>query len=204
MVSFIWYMVALVCAVAAAGVGMNFSPSFTAMFVVVFLGLTALGEAFLYFKEHRYQRVFKFLGRLFPALGALLVLPASYMYAAGDDWIDACLNIALIASVILLVIYLLCCRRLGRKYGIAAGIETWVLLAAGIFTLACAIPSTALWPYGLGILLIVAARRLGDTDADKRLSRGVMVAGMFLCAVFLVAPMVCFLFSHNIPTILWR
>lgn len=191
MVSFIWYMAALACAVAAAGVGMDFSPSFTAMFVVVFLGLTALGEVFLYFKEHRYQRALTFLGRLFPVLGALLALPASYMYAAGDDWIDACLYAALTASVILhVVIYLLCYRKQGRKLGIAAGIETWILLAAGIFTIACAIPSTALWPYGLGILLILAARRLGDTDADKRLSRSVMAAGMFLCAVFLVAPMV--------------
>ena len=191
MISFIWYMIALVCAVAAAGIGMDFSPSFTAVFIVVYLGLAALGEVFLYFKEHRYQRAFTFLGRLFPVLGALLVLPASYMYAAGDDWIDACLYIALIASVILhFVIYLLFYRKRGRRLGIAAGIETWILLAAGIFTLACAIPSTALWPYGLGILLIAAARRLGDTDADKRLSRGVMVAGMFLCAVFLVAPMI--------------
>ena len=191
MISFIWYIAALVCAVAAAGVGMDFSPSFTAMFVVVFLGLTALGEVFLYFKAHRHQRILTFLGRLFPILGALLALPASYMYAAGDDWIDACLHAALIASVILqVVIYLFGYRKRGRKLGVAAGIETWILLAAGIFTMACAIPSTALWPYGLGILLIAAARRLGDTDADKRLSRGVMAAGMFLCAAFLVAPMV--------------
>ena len=74
--------------------------------------------------------------------------------------------------------------------GVDAGIENCLLLAAGLFTLACAVPSTALWPYGLGVLLILTARRLGGAGADIRLSRGTMVTGMLLCSVFLVAPMV--------------
>lgn len=191
MISFIGYMIALMCAVVIAGVGMDFSPSFTAMFVMVFLSLTALGEGFLCFRSRKHGRVFTFLGRLFPIFGALLALPASYIYAAGDDWIDACLNIALVGSVILhCAIYFLLYRKQGRKLGVAAGVENWLLLAAGIFTLSCAVPSTALWPYGLGILLMLAAMRLADVKEDSWLPRGAMTLGMLLCAAFLAAPMV--------------
>lgn len=191
MISLMGYMIVLMCAVVIAGVGMDFSPSFTAMFVVVFLGLTALGEGFLCFREHKHGRIFTFCGRLFPIFGALLALPASYIYAAGDDWIDTCLNIALIGSVVLhFAIYFPLYRKQGRKLGVAAGIENWVLLAAGIFTLSCAVPSTALWPYGFGILLMLTAMRLADVREDPRLPRGVMALGMLLCAVFLAAPMV--------------
>ena len=134
MISFVLYVIALAFVLVIAGIGMDFSPSFTAMFVMVFLSLTALGEIFMCFREHKQGRVFAFFGRLFPILGVLLALPASYIYAAGDDWIDACLNIALVGAVILhFVIYLLLYRKQGRKLGVAEGIENWILLAAEIF-----------------------------------------------------------------------
>ena len=191
MISFALYVICLVCVLVIAAIGVDFSPSFTAIFVMVFLSLTALGEVFLCFREHKHGRVFTFFGRLFPILGVVWALPASYIYAAGDDWIDACLNTALIGSVILhFAVYFLLYRKQGRKLGVAAGIENWILLAAGIFTLSCAVPSTALWPYGFGILLMLTAMRLADVKKDSWLPRGVMTLGMLLCAVFLAAPMV--------------
>ena len=72
--------------------------------------------------------------------------------------------------------------------GIGAGLETYLLMMAGLFTLACAIPSSALWPYGLGTMLILAARRLKSAQMDTLLPKELMILGMLLCAVFLVAP----------------
>lgn len=190
MISFIWYMIALVCAVVIAGVGMEFSPSFTAMFLVVFLVLTVLGELCAYYGKERDSRVLLFTGRFFLTVGALLVFVSTYMYANGDDWLklSACVAPA-VAVVLHLAVYLFFYRREGWIMGVDAGIENCLLLAAGLFTLACAVPSTALWPYGLGVLLILTARRLGSAGADMQLSRGTMVTGMLLCSVFLVAPM---------------
>lgn len=190
MVSFVWYIIALVCVLAVAGVGWDFSPSFTAVFLMAFLALTALGEYFRYIREKSPRHIFTFLGHLLSVVGALFVFPSVFIYAAGDDWLDNCILIALIVSAILhITMYFLFYQRQRRKMGFGAGIENWVLLAAGIFTLACAVPSTALWPYGFGVLLILTARRLEDIKADRRLSRGVMVLGMLLCALFLIAPM---------------
>lgn len=190
MISFIWYIIALVCVLAVAGVGMDFSPSFTAMFLITFLVLTIVSELCNYCGEKKYMRVFTLLRHLLSIIGALFVFPSVYIYAAGDDWLKNCILIALIVSVLLhITIYFLFYQRQQRKMGFGAGIENWVLLAAGIFTLACAVPSTALWPYGFGVLLILAARRLEDIRMDSRLSRGVTALGMLFCALFLVAPM---------------
>ena len=189
MFSFACYMIALICAVVIAGVGMNFSPSFTAMFLVVFLILTAFGELFGYYGKERDSRVLLFLGRFFLIAGAFLVFASTYIYANGDDWLTISVCISLIAAVVLHIAISFFFYRQWIM-GIDAGIENCLLLAAGLFTIACAVPSTALWPYGLGVLLILTARRLGSAGADLRLSRGAMVTGMLLCSVFLVAPMV--------------
>lgn len=188
MVSFIWYMIALICVVVIAGVGMDFSPSFTAMFLVIFLALAVLGELCAYYGKERDSRVLLFLGRFFLIIGALLVFASTYIYANGDDWLTLSVCIAPMVAVVLhIAVYFFFYRQ--WVMGVDAGVENCLLLAAGLFTLACAVPSTALWPYGLGVLLILTARRLGSAGADIRLSRGTMVAGMLLCSVFLVAPM---------------
>lgn len=191
MASFILYIFTLLCMVAAACVGMDFSPSFTAMFLVMFLALIVLGEACSHFRETKHARMLSFLRYPLSAIGAFLVAVSVFIYAFGDDWLRIWVGLALIASVIghFTVCFLLY-RKQGRKMDIGAGLENWMLLAAGFFTLACAVSSTALWPYGFGVLLILTARRLGDIKADGLLSRGLMVLGMLLCAVFLVAPMV--------------
>ena len=191
MISFIWYMIALVCVVVIAGVGMDFSPSFTAMFLVVFLVLAVLGELCGYYGKKQDSRTLLFMGRFFLIVGAFLVFASTYIYANGDDWLKLSACIAPAAAVVLhLAVYLFFYKREGWVMGVDAGIENCLLLAAGLFTLACAVPSTALWPYGLGVLLILTARRLGSAGADMRLSKGAMVTGMLLCAAFLVAPMV--------------
>ena len=191
MLSFALYMTVLIFAVVIAGAGMDFSPSFTVMFLVLFLVLTAAGEFFAYFREKRYGCVLILLGQMLSVTGAALVMASVFIYAAGDDWLWKDIPISLVASLILhLALYVLLYRKQGRKMGIGAGMENCALLAAGLFTLACAVSSTALWPYGLGVLLILTARRLGSAGADIRLSRGTMAAGMLLCSVFPAAPMV--------------
>ena len=188
MISSIIYALTIACALAAAVIGMDFSPSYTAMFAVAYLCLTALGELCRNFKG----RLCAFMGYLFPIAGTIFVLPSTFIYAAGDDWLWPCVRIALILpAILLLAIYLLLYRKRGRKLGFAAGLETWLALAAGVFTLACAAPSPALWLYGLGVMLILAARRFAEVMENLKLPRAMMAAGMFLCAAFLVAPMVC-------------
>lgn len=191
MISFVLYMIVLICAVVIAGVGMDFSPSFTAMFLVAFLVLAVSGELCGFYGKKQDSRVLLFLGRFFLIIGAFLVFASTYIYANGDDWLTLSVCVAPAVAVALHVtVYLFFYWREGWVMGVDAGAENCLLLAAGLFTLACAIPSTALWPYGVGVLLILTARRLGSAGADIRLSRGTMVAGMLLCSVFLVAPMV--------------
>ena len=187
MTAMILYCLALGCALAAAWLGVDFSPSYTMMFVFAYMGLTALGEILRCFKR---SRAFALLGQLFPVLGALFVFPATFIYAFGDDRLFGSIRWVLCLSVIAHVaIWFLLYRRRGRKLGVAAGIENWMLLAAGIFTAACAVPCTALWPFALGILLILAARRLADEEKSAWLPRVATVLGMLLCAAFPVAPM---------------
>lgn len=191
MISFILYIVTLAIALAIGYIGLDFSPSFTAMFLVAFLVLTTLSELCNHFEKKRNNRALAFLTHFSPAIGGLFVLVSAYMYANGDDWLGICVRVApVVAAILHIAIYIFLYRRKNRKMGIGAAIENWLLLAAGLFTVFCAVPSTALWPYGLGVLLILAAKRLADVKDGETLPRVATVLGMLLCAVFLVAPMV--------------
>lgn len=177
------YMIAFILCAAAlvlAALGTDFSPSFTAMFTLAFLCLTALGEICARFRRRG-------LGRLFCILGALFVYPAVLIYAAQDDWFFPLMRFAPIAGLILHLAVWLLYRRNKKKIGFGGGIENWILLSDIAFTIPSAIPCPALWPYGLGLIAILIARRLEDWDGNARLP---VAAGMLLCAVFLAAPMV--------------
>ena len=180
------YALAAACALVAAGLGMDFSPSFTAMFAFAFLCLTALSELCLCLRQ---KRAPLFLGRLAQILGALFLFPATLIYAANDDWFLYCIRFALAAGLIAHLALWLLLRRRGRKLGFGAGVETWLMLTSGSLTVACAIPSPGLWPFALGMLLILAGRRFSDFREDQSLPRLAIASGMLLCAVFLVAPM---------------
>ena len=180
------YALAAACALVAAGLGTDFSPSFTAMFAFAFLCLTALSELCLCFRKGRVPLL---AGRLSQILAALFLFPATLIYAAGDDWFPYCIRFALIAGLITHLAFWLLLRHRKRKLGFGAGTETWLMLTAGILTLSCAIPSPGLWPFALGMLLILAGKRLADLREDQTLPRLAVASGMLLCAAFLVSPM---------------
>ena len=180
----ILYTIAILCALAAGGLGMDFSPSFTAMFAFAFLCLAALGDVCLRFRQ---KRPLLFLGRLLHIASDLCLFPATLIYAAQDDWFLYCIRVALIAGAVCHIgMWLLLYRRQGRKLGFGAGVDNWLMMTAGILTLCCAIPSPGLWPFAVGILLVLTGRRIGD----RRKSGLARALGMLLCAVFLAAPMV--------------
>ena len=163
-------MIAFILCVAAlvlAAMGTDFSPSFTAMFTLAFLCLTALGEICARFRRRG-------LGRLFRILGALFVYPAVLIYAAQDDWFVPLMRIAPAAGLILHLAVWAAYRRNKKRIGFGRGIENWLLLSAIAFTVPSAIPCPGLWPYGLGLIAI-----LQPTGA-----------GMLLSAILLAAPMV--------------
>lgn len=187
------YGLVLTCTLAIAGAGVDFSPSFTAMFLMAFLALTALGElcALMGTAKPKYGRVFAASRRLLGIVGALFVIPSVLIYAAGDDWMIPCVRIALIASIPLhIAVYALLYRRNGKTLSFGAGLENLLLLAVTVLTLACAVPSPGLWPYGAGLALLLIAKRLEDVREDLALPRAATALGMLLCSVFLAAPMV--------------
>ena len=176
----------ILCALITAWLGMDFSPSFTAIFAFAFLCLTALGELCLRFRD---RRALRFSGHLSRAAGILFVFPATLIYAAQDDWFLYCIRIALVAGLFGHAAMWLCVRRAGEKPGFGAGLENWLLLTAGILTLSCAIPSPGLWPFALGQFLILTGQRLGDLRKHPPFARPSIALGMLLCAAFLIAPM---------------
>lgn len=178
-----------IAALIIAGLGVDFSPSITAIFVLSFLLFAAIDD--VYHRLRNRSHVLPFLGRLFFFVGAVALFPATLVYASGDDWFPYCIRIALIAGAVgHVAIWLLFYRRKKNKLGFRAGLEHWLLLTAAILTVACAIPSPGLWPYALGIPLISASRRIADARGRTLPARLLMNAGMLLCAAFLAAPMV--------------
>lgn len=186
MISLTLYFIALAAALGIAWTGMDFSPSFTAMFAFAFLCLTALSELCLHFRG---RRAALSVGRLSQIVGALFLFPATLIYAMQDDWFPYCIRFALVAGLLAHLAYWLLLRRRGKKLGFGAGAETWLMLTAGILTVSCAIPSPGLWPFALGMLLILTGKRFADFREEQTLPRLATAVGALLCAAFLIAPM---------------
>lgn len=185
------YAITISCFLLAAGLGVDFSPSFTAMFLMVFLAAEAISEICRCFNTKKRKAGLSLAKSLASIIGILFVIPSVIIYAAGDDWMGACIRIALLVPLLLYTaLYFYLFRKRGKKTGIAAGVAYWLLLTAAVLTLLCAVPSTALWPYGFGLLSIWAAKLAAGLEADERFIRGATTLGMFLCTMFLVAPMV--------------
>ena len=182
MFSAILYAVLLIAAMVPAAIGYDFSPSFTALFVLLFQAGTALGEVLLLFRDHKHGKACGFFGLLLPILGAVWAIPAVYIYGFGIDHLDGFLNAGMASAVILHLL-------LWQMMGVLAGFENFLLLASGLFTVISAVSCPALWPFGVGILLIFAAQRLDDAMEATMCRRVLVVLGLCLCAVFPLAPM---------------
>ena len=161
--------VILLLLLAGAYLGLSFSPGFSAIFLFVFLCLSVFSELL----HHKNSSA----GRILMLLGSCFLIPAVYIYAVGDDWLDWTLPTALILSAVL---YLLCFRKKGSA---AEHSLRLILLMSGVFSLFSSMASTALLPVAAGVLLIFVSRLLiKERDLP-------FIAGICLCACFLVAPM---------------
>ena len=152
----------------AAWAGVSFSPGFSESFAACFITAQVMAVVF----RNTFGRVTALLGSLFLAAG-------SYIYAAGDDHLNTCVWAALFGAA-------LCSAWEWKKpQTFSERLLRPVLFGAALFTAACGIFSTALLPLGGGAMLLLASRY--TEKARKRLA----FAGLFLCSLFLLAPM-CF------------
>lgn len=184
------YAFLLLLLLIPAFIGMEFSPSFTAWFLYACICLHIGGEIFSRLFELLYKGEKTYLKYLFHALlilGNLFVLPATYIYAVGDDWLTPNVWITVIAaSVLALLLFFFTKKQAGLAVRIFNSTHTWVALSAGIFTILCGIFSTFLLPVGLGVLALYIAEHC----KDKQLSYSVFWLGIFLINVWFVVPMV--------------
>lgn len=130
--SILLYLLSLLCTLVLAWCGMDFSPSFTAMFLVVCLVLYVLSELCRLRETTMEEKtsLFSCLKYLFSIVGTLLVFPSVFIYAAGDDMLTRCTVIALAVSVVLhCAVYILQYRCKSRKMGAACAVENWLLLS---------------------------------------------------------------------------
>ena len=148
--------------------GVSFSPGFSESFAACFI--TALVPE-LYVRNS--------FGRMTALAGALLLAAGSYIYAAGDDHLNICVWAALLGGALCGVF------QWKRTEPFSELIFRTVLFGSALFTLFCGLFSTALLPLGLGAMLLFGARY---TEGART---GLMLAGLFLCSIFLLAPM-CF------------
>lgn len=186
-----FYAAGAALAICAAWLGWDFSPSFTMLFLAANLSLYAVGELLWQCAGdlRAWEGPVKSLSRLSFSAGTVFVFPAVYIYAAGDDWLNHCVWIAPLMGTALLIGAALLCRRRDEPLRAGAGIELWLALTAGSFALICGIRSTALLPYGAGLLLLASARLLSNERETARPWR--FWAGLLLASFMAALPALC-------------
>lgn len=160
-------------AAALAWIGTDFSPGFSEGLIAIFV---FAGAAMLLFPEAAW-------GRIVFLAGALCIPVGTYIYAAGEDHLSACLWISLLGTASTYAVLFVILRK--NKKPASEHLLRTALVFAGLFSLLCGVYSTALLPVGFGVLLCSAARYAGNTLP------WITVAGLLLCDAFLLAPM-CF------------
>ncbi len=183
------HALACACPLRAAWMGMDFSPSFTMMFLVANLILCAAGEwiALIGLRPHAVRKgaIHALSGALFAA-GMLFSLPSAYIYAVGDDKLSLCVRGALVAGILGAAGIALLWRGTGRRAGFPGAILNGFTLSAACFALGCGTRSPALLPYGAGLLLMTVARQF---DAREGVRATLFCLGLVSASVFPVAPM---------------
>lgn len=150
--------------VIPAWMGMDFSPSFTTAFVLAGVILTGIGElTVILWGENRSAQdgaaagpglrgvkrpgVRTVIGTAAFVLGLACSLPASFIYATGDDFLMYCVGGALaggVAAGLLLT---------GKEPSAFGFLIAWFSWASALFTFLCGLRSPALLPYGIGMIL---------------------------------------------------
>lgn len=187
----LFLVLAAAFSIGAAWLGWDFSPSFTMLFLGIGLSTWGVGELLWWcpWGNSTLQTVYKSASRFFTCVGAVFALPAVYIYAAGDDWLDGCTWATPVAATALCIAGVLIIRRRGKCCSIGTGVELWVSLFPGCFALFCGLRSIALLPYGVGLLVLAVARLISP---DREAERGwCLWAGLLLSSLFSTLPALC-------------
>ncbi|MDO4647977.1 MAG: hypothetical protein Q4B26_04945 [Eubacteriales bacterium] len=161
---------------AAGWCGMNFSPSVTLMLLVAGLAISIFGTGFTLFD------ITNVFGKTVIVFASLLALPAVYIYAFGDDYLNvACIG-ALIGGV--LMVFVLQKWKAGSAL---CGLGRFMIWITACFTILSSWSSPALIPYGIGLALQGIAWELPRQGNVKWVLYGFGLGG---AAVFSAAPMI--------------
>ena len=194
---------------AAAAWGMWFSPGFSAMFFFGFAVGEAAGEVLRMISEgsvtpglRRYAA--EGIGWLVRLFGIGLAAAAGYIYAVGDDRINASIRGAAILGLLCqAVLWIFLWSRVVRKRegggmeshsgkSFSAFLLTLVSLAVGWFLLLSGITCPALLPCGLGVMVMTAAEvfdvGMGASSGRRIMRPGLVAVGVALMDLFLLVP----------------
>lgn len=169
---------ALIAPCAVCWLGMDFSPSFTMIFVTIGLCLVCLAEfaARLPWGGHP---AFSMAVSFVFVLGYLWVFPAVCIYAAGDDLFNLCVPLAALIGLLMAIFQQ---RKDSRVPPLLAA---WLCWSAVAFTALCGVNSVALLPCAAGLAALLIARRWQAADARRW---GCCFAGATLVALFSALP----------------
>lgn len=179
------YLLALCAVCVVGGTGMNFSPSFTAIFLFVFYLLKLVSETAYAFKEKTI--LLRIVSFLFSIVGMLFVFPSVFIYAVGDDLLQNSVLATLILGVIFTALesFAMVSWKKGLICSILSVAELFLYNSATLFTVLSSFSSSALIPYGIGVALMTIAC-FRKNEVWRRIF---VYAGMLVSAIFLVAPM---------------
>lgn len=172
--------------------GMDFSPSYTAIFIFVGAILCVVGElaAHLSVLLKNNQKYVEWLQYPFVIFGMAFFVPAVIVYAMQDDILVGCVWFAAIGSVILSLVCIIITK--SHKFGfsrILEGVEYFITALAALFAIACGTQSVALIPYGIGIAIILASKLVdGQTSVRKSLRLILFWSGIFLVTLLPIVP----------------
>ena len=158
-----------------AWLGVDFSPSYTLMFLFAAAVLLALAELL--------PAARRLMESLAAALGAAVCLPAVFIYSFGDDALMRSVRLTAVLGAVLFAGLWLLTRRQTR--GILR-LRDGLLLLSGLFTCLCAVPCPFLWSWGLGLLALLGAGLLPKPGLPRTLLASLGLCGL---ALFSAAPM---------------
>ncbi len=175
---------------AAAGIGVNFSPSYAAEFCFLFMVTIFIREALSFIPVKGKVKTGLATGTtLFSAVGSLALLIGSFTYAFGDDPLRRNMIVSAATAVLILILLASKCGRENRRNA-ADGLSLFFSMLAGVFSLLSGITCPALLPVGAGALSVTAAWLLRKEQRSSALYSFLLGGGFLLTAMFLVAPMV--------------
>lgn len=169
---------ALVPPCAVCWLGMDFSPSFTLIFLTIGLCTACLAECLERLAAGRHPALSGVASGLF-ALEYLWAIPAVCIYAAGDDLFDRCLLGAVAGGLVLALVL----QR--RDPRVPAFLMAWLCWGVVVFTALCGVNSVALLPCAAGLGLMLAGRRWQPAAATRKI---LFFAGALLTAWFAALP----------------